>query len=113
MEFVSGTAPVLRRERRAGETIATPIAFAPYLMLELDVTGSDLIVIPDHPVPDAPPPRKADWILFMPDPRAPTDALARLVGQAGYEVRFSDGTSALLALPAASRAHASRPDAGA
>jgi hypothetical protein len=113
MEFVSSTAPVLRRERRSGETIATPIAFVPYLMLEVDVPANDLIVISDHPVPDAPSPRKADWILYMADPRTPTDALARLVGQAGYEVRLSDGSSALLALPAASRAGAGEPGAGA
>src|SRR5205085_2525101 len=37
MEFVSGTTDVLRAERRDAETIEAPLAFLPYLMLELDV----------------------------------------------------------------------------
>ena len=99
MEFVSGTTDVLRAERRDAETIEAPLAFLPYLMLELDVRRDGVILPAGTPSPHRPP----DWLFYLPDPDAGGDGLAQLVGDAGYEVRLARGTAALLALPAGER----------
>jgi hypothetical protein len=102
MEFVSTTTDVLRAERRAGETIEAPITFVPYLMLELGIRQDGVILAAGAPSGETAQ-RRPDWLFYLPEPDGPGDGLARLVAEAGYEVRLSDGKAALLALPATER----------
>ena len=97
MEFLGGTTDTLRRERRPGETVVAPLAFVPYLMLELGVRDAGTVYPSGTPTT-----RPPDWIVYLPEPGA-DDALARLTAEGGYQIRASDGRDALLTLPAAVR----------
>ena len=101
MSFVKLTPPTFTRERSAGETVLTPLAFLPYLLWQLDDarTHPALVITAEQVAADAalPPP---DWIVYVPQAflkQETRDYVQRLLAQGGYEPRLVRGEAALLA----------------
>src|SRR5207244_10869230 len=80
MEFLGGTTETLRHERRPGETVVAPLAFVPYLMLELGVRDAATVV-----PAGAPTTRPPDWIVYLAEAGA-EDVLPRLTSEGGYAI---------------------------
>jgi hypothetical protein len=107
MAFVTTTPDTLHREWHAGETILAPLAFMPYLVWQLGIDGPGKTVLIAEEAATANEPVHADWILFVPSIFArhgTREFVSRLAGGGSYELRVTDGTAALLALPSSSRA---------
>jgi hypothetical protein len=109
MAFVATTPDVLRRERVAGETILAPLAFMPYLVWQLGIDDPRGVVVTAEQAAFEGRVGRPDWIVYVPNifaSRAAHDVMLAVAHEGGYDVRLTDGTAALLALPTAGRSAA-------